>query len=77
MPSTKLIRQGSKSYGDGDSWNNWWLFPRLSDDEVKDVMIKYDIDRYYSGPGQTFSNRPSVRHSARYTLITQFGGYDI
>ena len=80
MPRTSYpnpIRTGSRSYGGGESWTNWWLFPRLNDAQVEDVLEDYDLGAYYHAPGAPFSRDADVTHSRSYTLIRQSGGYDV
>jgi hypothetical protein len=71
------IKSGCKSYSGGESWTNWWLFPRLTDDQVADVLEQHDIGAHYSAPGSTFTRCAWVRHSRSYTLVTQEGGWDV
>jgi hypothetical protein len=73
----KPIRQGSKQFDDGAAWTNWYLFPRLNDNQVEDVIDAYDLTPWGGGPGQTYSGSAGVQHSKSYTLITQSGGWDV
>jgi hypothetical protein len=71
------IRSGVKTYGDGDTWVNWWLLPRVSDEVIKDFCEENDIVREYNGPGCQFAHKAGYRHSRSYTLVTQWAGYDV
>jgi hypothetical protein len=71
------IRQGSKYADDGDSWTNYWIFPRLTEKQIEEVIDRLDIRRTAGRPGQIFTSSPSFRHTSNRTIITQYGGYDI
>ena len=72
------IREGVRRTENGESWTNWWLFPRMHSDEmVHDVIDWLGLDAYNGGPGRVFTRGAGVRHSRSYTLITQDGGYDV
>lgn len=71
------IREGCKKFGDGDSWVNWWLFPRLTPAQVEDVMDDYDLTAWGNGPGTAYTRSGYAQHSKSYTLVTQHGGYDV
>lgn len=73
-----LLKSGSRTTSeDGSSWTNWWLFPRLTDDQLEQVMDEENIRRYSGGPGQQFSSHPYVKRGKRWTLITQSQGWDV
>lgn len=72
------IREGVRRADNGESWTNWWLFPRIRDEEtLADVIEWLGVDAYYGGPGRVFTRGAGIRHSLSYTLITQDGGYDV
>jgi hypothetical protein len=77
-PMVTPTAQGCKNRDGGTGWTNWFLFPRISDDDVQDFIADTPgLDYSYAGPGQTFALRPNVRHSPGHTLITQWCGYDV
>jgi len=72
----KPTRSGHKSYGDGGT--AWFLFNKeLSDDELDYFLDIYNVRAFYSGPGQPFARKPSIRRQRGRTLITQSYGQDI
>lgn len=74
---SKLLRSGSKVYGDGESWINFWFFPLLTADEAKDAIYQHTDSPHNGGPGREFCRRATVRNSVGHTLIEQHGGLDI
>lgn len=74
-PHIILLSQGSR--GDSESFTDWWIFPRLTDDDVSNAIDACDIYAYGGVPGNGFARRACVRHTSAYTVITQNGGLDI
>jgi hypothetical protein len=77
MAATQPIRSGVKTFGDGDAWISWWLLPRVTDDQAREFCEDKDLCSYYAGPGLPFERGAGWRHSLSYTLVQQFGGYDV
>lgn len=61
----------------GDTWTNWWVYPALTDEQVKDVIEELNLGYFYGGPGRAFGRDPYHKTSKSYTLITQDGGLDV
>lgn len=73
----KPLRVGVREFDDGSSWVHWLLFPRLTDDELGNVIDENDLNVWYEHPGGMYAHLPSVHHTKHRTLITQRGGWDI
>ena len=71
------ICEGVRRSENGESWTSWWLYPRMGDDQVVDVIDWLGLDAHYSGPGCVYTRQAGVRHSRSYTLITHEGGWDV
>jgi hypothetical protein len=73
------LKAGTREYGDGEVWLDWWLLPRdlgdLTDEEVVNALDLHEHPSYYGG--QSFSGRPSIRRSPHRTLVTRRAGYDV
>lgn len=76
-PSPAPLKSGSRSYDDGSSWMDWWVFPRLTDAQIEEVIEEYDITPSHGGPGNFFARRAGVTDNRSRTLIVQWGGYDV
>ena len=72
-PNIMVLAEGSKCHG--DSRTEWILFNRMSDADAKNAIDGFNMHPYYDGFG--YGRKAVVRHSASYTLITQFCGLDI
>ena len=75
----QAIAKGTKAFGNqGDAWLDWFLFPAMPDDQVRDVLEFLEIaEGYQGGPGERFQNRPTWKTGARWTLVTVRGGFDV
>ena len=69
------ITNGVRYSRDGESWTRWTLYPRLTEEQIQDILG--DTGDYEGGPGQAFYRRGYARSSTSYTLIKQSGGLDI
>ena len=74
----KPLRQGTSRDPSGESWVDWWIFPKLREDELTDVMEDNNIGRFHNGHGREFGLTPTITHvQDRLTVIEQIGGLDI
>lgn len=73
----KPLAKGSK--GTDETWCDWWVFPRLTDEQAEHMA--YDVlnlSQYNGHPGGCFTRKPIIRQRGQsYTLIFQRGGMDI
>ena len=70
------LKTGTKVFVDA-SWIEWFLFPRLTDEQVSRVIHDYFLHSVRTHPGGYYSDPPTVRHTHNKTLITHFRGLDI
>ncbi len=74
---TTATKQGCASKTDFETWTDFYVFPRMSDDQARDEIRDRQLLSGRGGPGEIFARRPVIRHSVSRTLIMQSGGYDI
>jgi hypothetical protein len=73
-----LIKSGRRSITEGETWTNWWSFePPISNETAQEFIREHDICRKHGRPGQMFLNDPVVLQRHTYTIIEQYGGYDV
>lgn len=74
----KAIASGTKitSWG-GDTWINWWLYPALSNKQIKQVVKELGLGYDYQYPDQVCLTKGFHKTTKGHTLIKQFGGYDV
>lgn len=54
----------------------WFLFPRLTDEQTETFIERENLFPYYYGDG-CFGRRAVVAHTKTRTLITRKGGWDV
>lgn len=92
-PMFTVTRSGIKDFGDEPVLYRWWVIPSAQVDtfvydfgddwkseflaELSEQIPELDPYGHYSGPGQPFSNRPSVWRTRTRVLVTQRCGLDV
>lgn len=76
-PHIRIVAQGYREDSGGESGTAWWVFERLSYDEISQARDAYDLYAYSDGCGSAYGGKVVVRHSNSYTLFTQSVGLDI
>ena len=70
-----LKAQGTKIFGDGDVWIDWFLFdPNVSDEEIIEIIGR---EASYGGPGRMFQDSAIISRTQTRALATIRGGYDV
>lgn len=73
---SKLIASGYTEKDKGTRYA-WWVYPAMSLDEAEKVIRDMNIVSYLGSPGMPFTDKPLIRLSRRYTVITQLQGFDV
>jgi hypothetical protein len=78
LDPTKPTRHG-RIYpdDDGETWTDWYLFQKLTDDQIEQAIDQYGLYAGSNGPGCVYGCDPVVKTVGNRTLITQNCGLDI
>ena len=85
ITTTQILKKGSRSSEDGESWLDWILLSTDSDayDMKQDDVLTSILDcfpeiaPFYGQPGQLFRRFPCYWQVGRKLLVTSRAGYDI
>ena len=71
-----VTRSGGR--GDGECWEQWWVFPSTrTDDEVEKAMADLGVGGHYNGAGQSFAHDYGYYRKGSRVLVEQSGGLDV
>jgi hypothetical protein len=72
------LNKGVVYFGElGESYKKWWIFNRLTEEQIEQMSYEYNWHRSYSGSGQYFREKANFEHKDGFTYVTQYGGWDI
>jgi len=78
MDEMKVGVTHSGGSGDGEAWNQWWVFPStMTDGEVDKALVDLGVGEHYNGSGQSFSHHYTTYRQGSRILVHQNGGLDI